>query len=281
MGQDLKGNSDKQNPGDNANRSVEDDMSSHQPVDGLAENGKRGVSRRDVAKAGVSAPLLMSLFSRPAWGGGICSVSALASGNASGRHDDDDCTGYGCTPGFWKNNLLAWQGTGFSPGTQVFRDGKPTKEWTTDGATPFSAVFGFAPAIGDDFTTMLDVMLEHELEGALGTYENHLVAAVLNAASSSLYGSTVIQIVEVAKAVHYGTEYQGRYITQSEFMAVLVNMNESGECFLNAKGECAPGFVEHEGTCVPSCKRGERFDMNSMSCVLLDDWDETCRGVED
>lgn len=282
MGQDLKGNPQNKT-GDHTDCPEGAQMAS-QAMDGRSEESGKGVSRRDVAKAGAAAPLLMSLFSRPAWGGGVCSVSSLASGNASGRHDDDECNGNGCTPGFWKNNLVAWLGTGYSPGTQVINeDGKATKEWTTEGATTFASVFGFPPVIGDNLTTLLDVMLEHELAGSTGTYENHLVAALLNAAKApAIFGSTVTQIIEVAYAVRMGTPYQGRIITESEFHQLLANMNESGQCFLNAHGECAPGYVSHEGMCIPSCKQGERFDLNSNACVLLTNWDpDIHQGIED
>ncbi|WP_439136405.1 hypothetical protein, partial [Pseudomaricurvus sp.] len=266
MGQDLKDNLDKQ--------------ASEKEVHRTGVN--QTVTRRNMAKAGMTAPLLMSLFSRPAWGGGVCSVSALASGNASGRHDDG-CKGSGCTPGFWKNNTLAWQGTGFSPGSQVKKKGQRIKEWTTADATPFSSVFGFSPAVGNDETSLLDVLLQHHLRGSYGTYENHLVAALLNAAKApSVYGATVVQIVELAQSVRSGVPYQGRVIDQGEAFGLVVKMNEAGDCFLNAKGDCGPGYVEVNGQCMPSCKDGERFDVNSQSCVLLQDWDpKTCKGVDD
>lgn len=282
MGQDLKGNLEEQSSGDKVDGGGKE-IVTQKPVNQKNDAIEKGVSRRDVAKAGVAAPLLMSMFSRPAWGGGVCSVSSLASGNASGRHDDG-CTGNGCTPGFWKNNLIAWQGTGYSPGSKVKRKGKSTREWTTGNATPFSIVFGFEPGIGGgDSTTLLDVLLEHELRGSTGTYENHLVAALLNAAKApAIFGATVVQIVELAQAVRMGAPYQGRIIDERECFELLVKMNEAGDCFLNAHGQCAPGYVEYEGTCIPSCKYGERYDVNSNTCVLLQEWDpKTCKGVDD
>lgn len=250
------------------------------------EKGARGISRRDVAKAGTAAPLLMTLLSRPAWGGGVCSVSALASGNASGKHEKG-CSGNGCTPGFWKNNLQAWQGTGFSPGRRVTnKKGKKVKEWTTEGATTFGSVFGFEPAIDNRGTTgsptLLDVLLDHHLAGSLGTADSHLVAALLNAAKApSIFGASTTQIIELARAVHWGLPYQGRIIEHREYFELLTRMNEAGNCFLNAHGHCAPGYVEHEGRCIPSCKQGYRYDLNSNQCVSLGDWNDTCKGIND
>jgi len=231
------------------------------------------ISRRKLAKAGVTAPIIMSLFSRPAWGV-ACSPSSLASGNASGRHQED-CDN-GCTPGFWKNNLLAWQGTGYSPGVCVrWRNGK-CKEWSTQGATTFQEVFGFAPSIANidpSPLSLLDVMLGHEQAGSIGTYENHLVAALLNAAKAPyIYGATVDQIIALAHCVSTGLPYQGHSVSYQEVFDLLVRMNESGTCFLNAHGQCGPGYVEHEGQCIPCCRDGWQFDMNSGSCIKTTDW---------
>lgn len=249
------------------------------------EKTARGITRRDVARAGTAAPLLMTLLSRPAWGGGVCTISALASGNASGRNERD-CKGNGCTPGFWKNNLKAWQGTGFSPGRQVTRNGKKVREWTTRGGTTFVSVFGFEPAIGtagaSGSPSLIDVLLDHSMAGNLGTADCHLVAALLNAAKApSIYGATTTQVIQLARAVHFGTPYEGRIIDQQEYFDLLSRMNEAGKCFLNAHGQCAPGYVEHDGRCIPSCKPGFRFDLNSNQCVALEDWNDTCKGIDD
>ena len=251
-----------------------DDPSNQKRETDAGQDGQ-GISRRNLAKAGAAAPIVMSLFSRPAWGV-ACSPSSLASGNASGRHQDD-CDGNGCTPGFWKNNLLAWQGTGYSPGVCVrWRNGK-CKEWSTQGATTFQDVFGFPPSIGNSDPSpisLLDVMLEHEQTGSVGTYENHLVAALLNAAKAPfIYGTTVDEIIELARCVEGGLPYKGYQVTRAEVFEMLVRMNEAGTCFLNAHGQCAPGYVEHEGQCIPCCRQGWKFDLSSGQCIKEDEWD--------
>ncbi|MGH1373997.1 MAG: hypothetical protein ACRBBW_18295 [Cellvibrionaceae bacterium] len=240
------------------------------------DSGGAGISRRNLAKAGAAAPIVLSLFSRPAWGV-ACSPSSLASGNASGRHQSD-CDGNGCTPGFWKNNLLAWQGTGFSPGTGIRWKHGRCVEWNTVGATTFFDVFGFRPAISTSSSSaisLLDVMLEHQQASSEGTYENHLVAALLNAAKAPyIYGATVDEIVELARCAHNGIPYQGHQVTRQELFDLVVRMNEAGSCFLNAHAQCGPGYVEHDGQCIPSCRDGWQFDMTSGQCVKTSEWDD-------
>jgi len=233
------------------------------------------LNRRQLARVGVGAPVLMSLFSRPVWGL-ACSPSGMMSGNVSG-HDHDDCDGRGCTPGFWKNNLEAWSDTGYSPGMcdDDIGGGGKCKEWSTEGGSIFRVVFGFDPAISPpsdpympSVLTLLDVMLEHELAGSIGTYENHLVAALLNAAKAPfIYGATAKQIIDLGYAVETGELYEGVMISLDDLFALLVNMNEAGECFLNAHGDCAPGYVEYDGACIPCCKVGESFDFETGQCV--------------
>jgi hypothetical protein len=111
--------------------------------------------------------------------------------------------------------------------------------------------------------SMLAVMLDHEEAGNIGTYENHLVAAVLNAdAAPDLYGATVQQILDTLTMVDNGQ------IAQQDFFDTLVAMNEAGECFLNAQGFCADGYVSNEvGECIPSCEGGQAFDFCSETCV--------------
>lgn len=255
----------------------EDNVRTTASAESSGDSKASGISRRDLAKVGASAPILLSLFSRPAWGV-ACSPSSLASGNASGRHQED-CDGNGCTPGFWKNNLLAWQGTGISPGICVGWKNGRCKEWSTKDATIFEDVFGFPPSISGGSTTsisLLDVMLDHEQSGSVGTYENHLVAALLNAAKAPyIYGATVDEIVELARSVNFGTPYQGYSVTRQELFDLVVRMNEAGSCFLNAHGQCGPGYVEYEGQCIPCCRDGWRFDVSSGQCIKASEWDSS------
>ena len=86
----------------------------------MSENKKPSESlpklgRRKLLKGAVgSAPLLITLASRPAWGGNVC-WSGIQSGNVSG-HRHDECTG-GRTPGYYKVNVLPHGG---DPGWPTF-----------------------------------------------------------------------------------------------------------------------------------------------------------------
>jgi hypothetical protein len=80
-------------------------------------------TRRRFAKAGLAAPVILTLASRSVWAtdtpgaGGACTPSALASAtHVSHRpgEDPEECL-FGCSPGFWKNaGPGAWDLTGFS-----------------------------------------------------------------------------------------------------------------------------------------------------------------------
>jgi len=65
--------------------------------------------RRSVTKAGIVAPVVLTLASKSALGGDRfnlrCSISGDMSGNAS-HPDEDRCEG--CTPGYWKTHPENW-----------------------------------------------------------------------------------------------------------------------------------------------------------------------------
>jgi len=232
-------------------------------------------SRRKFTTAGLTSPVIMSLFSQPAWSAVACSPSGLVSGNVSGQGAEPiDCTGRGrgCTPGFWKNNPAAWiTATQFIPGQCVEWQGQGCKQWNTGSGTKFIDVFGI-PSVMDVVSgdgsvenpkSMLAVMLDHEEAGNIGTFENHLVAAVLNAdASPEIYGTTVQSILEALAAMDAGQ------ISFGDLFDTLVAMNEAGSCYLNANGFCSDGMVSNElGECIASCEGGQRYDYCTETCV--------------
>ncbi|MET0081735.1 MAG: hypothetical protein ABW079_01890 [Sedimenticola sp.] len=79
-------------------------------------------SRRRLAKAGLAAPVIMSLASRSALATterNFCTISGWGSVHPSGRPDDQRCAGR--SPGFWGTywsgpTATAWARTGFDPG---------------------------------------------------------------------------------------------------------------------------------------------------------------------
>lgn len=231
-------------------------------------------SRRKFTKGAFAAPVLASLVSTPVWGtgggGGACSISGLRSGNTSSARDRT-CKTNGCTPGFWKTRLDAWPCAGYNPGTCKTKDQKGRcTEWNTSTGDTFDFAFGFdfplAPGKG---YTLLDVMLDHKYWGSHGTFYNHLVAALLNASCSPFaYGATAQQVIDLAKDL----DDQGGNIRWRDAHEVIVRMNEAGNCFLNAHGDCqgdlqraviAPG----EEYCIPACQDGYHYDVNTHQCV--------------
>lgn len=79
-----------------------------------AEVNGANLSRRKFAKAGlISAPVLMTLASRPALGAYQCSVSGAISGNLSNIDDSISCGSK--SPGWWKNNADSiWLAAGYT-----------------------------------------------------------------------------------------------------------------------------------------------------------------------
>lgn len=83
-------------------------------VESVADTVRKSTERRRrLMLGGVSAPLLMTIASRPAWAGGeTCTPSALASANLSGQHTQGGC---GKSAGFWSVKQHVWP-DGISPG---------------------------------------------------------------------------------------------------------------------------------------------------------------------
>ncbi|MEW5769106.1 MAG: hypothetical protein AB1831_01960 [Pseudomonadota bacterium] len=223
--------------------------------------------RRRLSKVALATPVVASLAARPAL---ACSVSGFMSGNTSPGHKDPRCEGYGCTPGFWKNNPEVWAlRTSYSAGT--CKKANPSgncQEWEIGGtklgdiltcANPFTQVSSsdYLLAI---FTKGLD-------NGGNPTTDYadvcHYIAAILNAAASEAsYGSSVAEVqAALCKAV---TEGKVNYFTTT----LLAGLNERG-CMFDAHGNCETNFVLSGGTCIPACPTGQSWDATTMSCKVI------------
>lgn len=127
-------------------------------------------SRRRLFGAGVAAPIVLSMSSRTAWGGGLCGPSAFNSMTFSSHAPQayvDDCTASaGKGPSYWKNNPTEW--VGYVSGALI------------DGGTlsPLSAG-------GQTMSEVLDGVVSD----ATASIEAHGIAALLNASASlNLFG---------------------------------------------------------------------------------------------
>ncbi|MES9869284.1 MAG: hypothetical protein ABW149_06235 [Sedimenticola sp.] len=99
------------------NKEIRSQERSQEPVTGSSVDQ----TRRRLTKAGLAAPVIMSLASRPALANtrNFCTISGWGSVHPSGRPEDHTCEGR--SPGFWKTywagpTAAAWALSGFNPG---------------------------------------------------------------------------------------------------------------------------------------------------------------------
>lgn len=126
--------------------------------------------RRRIAKAGLLAPVIMTLASRPSWGAN-CTVSGMYSGNLS--NPTDSCEGN--SPAFWRDQAI---------------NGGSWPSYTSD--TLFSTDNSLLQAVFEsdlnyNGKTLLEVLGGSDsLDPTLDTLGAHTVAALLNAADPSI-----------------------------------------------------------------------------------------------
>jgi hypothetical protein len=219
------------------NKHREDPAASDPPGTGSSPDG----SRRRFTAIGLGAPVILTLFSRPVWGQVNCSLSGeILSGNVSDAQDQ--CTaGFGCTPGFWKNNPQAWGCTGYSPGTCAEFDPRGTncQRWDGTTGTQFAAVLGRPSAFGD---SLMEVLNNRAAQGSL---DWHMAAAALGAACTSFdYGVTVEQLRDAYNIAQANGQL-------AQLKDILDYMNNRG-CPIDSHGNCEAGFTTNEaGDCIP------------------------------
>lgn len=206
------------------------------------------LTRRSLYKASLAAPVILSAASRSAWGTEFCSISGFMSGNLS-QPGGEDCSGVGCTPGFWKNNYIPWVCAGYNPGTCKKKvngtytvvpllechGGNPVIEASTGNT--WGDMFSCPPPSGYDFTsaTPLITILQSTGNGSDGLNDfnlpQHAVAAVLNASClGEDYGPSPAEVIAAVCDVLSS----GDVIRQEAFKNTLVRMNERG-CPLGAQ----------------------------------------------
>lgn len=224
--------------------------------------------RRRLGKLALATPVLVSL---PARGTQACSVSGFISGNQSPGRGDYTCAGYGCTPGFWKNQPDVWFRTGvYSSGHCArFGNGGKCDEWQVGGTTLaqiLTCTNPFGVSSGD---YLLDILLKGVGNGndLTNGYADvcHYIAAILNAASTPAYGSTVAEIQQGLCIASQRVPSEVNYYTT----VLLARLNERG-CMYDAHGSCTQGFVFNTASpkqCIPACPQGQHFDPVSVRCV--------------
>lgn len=187
--------------------------------DDKLEENRQGIDlgRRGIAKAGVVAPVLMTLSSKSAFGlGRECTPSNLASGNLSSPVDYDTCGG--CTPGYWGSAPHAdYEGAGRAAGgVEKFKDiflYTPNTSCTDTAGGALSDCLNVTPfADGDALWQVVDnpvgstINPDHTVFNAMGNHANwkgmlkelgrQAVAAYLNALHPNVaYSLTPGQVI--------------------------------------------------------------------------------------
>lgn len=220
-------------------------------------------SRRRLSKAALAAPIVASLSARPAM---ACSVSGFISGNTSPGRTPPTCQGYGCTPGFWKNNPEVWLRTGgYSAGSCGKRKANGDCEEWIIGGTKLADILTCANPFNVSASEYLLAILKEGVGGSGYADVCHYIAAILNAAATPAYGSTVAEIQQGLCIASTSTPNQVNYYTT----VLLAKLNERG-CMYDAHGNCEKDFVLNTGSpkqCIPACPTGTHFDPVSVRCV--------------
>lgn len=147
------------------------------------------LSRRRFTKAGLAAPVLMSLASRPVWGR-ECTASAMASFAMNQSVPIDLSTCDGCSPGYWNHPNACWDATGFVR-TQTFAD-----------------AFGY-DLIGGTFTQdeldLLNSMLQDLFPEGNGSMLRKVFRAALSAALSAAHPLVPVNLTvnDVVMKLHF------------------------------------------------------------------------------
>lgn len=171
-------------------------------------------SRRKLSKLGlVVAPTLLMVANRPAWGGGVCSPSILASGNLSAHPDQVNCK-EGCSPGYWGHAWHAdWGETGCGKTDfDYFSDkfGYPRTMDKDEGPFPEKSMFA---VVSKDLSK--DYCDTHKISNNLKQAGFHAVAAYLNAAHPAIATDYSVDevITDFVNAHKYGdySWFLGKY----------------------------------------------------------------------
>jgi len=172
-------------------------------TDAVGKDGVTSDSRRRFTRAGIGVSAIFTLASRPVLAGQCFTPSAAVSGNLSTHGTPPMCSGR--SPGFWKENTSAWQGTNIDPGTCTSTTGNScnnVKNWS--GGTSFHSYFsGNLFTINND-QTKLSMMQVLQLHNSTSGYPDdpdnlgaHIVAALLNAISGFTPVLTQAQVVNM------------------------------------------------------------------------------------
>lgn len=172
----------------------------------VVKDGVTSDSRRRFTQAGIGVSAIFTLASRPVLAGQCFTPSAAVSGNLSTHGTPPSCSGR--SPGYWKENTSAWQGTNIDPGNCASTTGKScnnVQNWS--GGTLFHPYFSGATFMinVNNVSTSLSMMQVLQLNNGASNPSGypkdpdnlgaHIVAALLNAISGFTPVLTPTQVV--------------------------------------------------------------------------------------
>lgn len=176
-------------------------------VDGSHHNSQSvDKSRRRLFGAGVAAPVVLSLASRNAWAGRMCSPSAFNSMTFSSHHPDEAAVcaqPSGSSPATWLQSQT-WPSSferdlvvphGEDPGVFAASKGYGLGFYQASNGTHYVRTSSFVGEFGAGSLTtasLMEVLLEGLGSQSVGGYtmEQHAVAALLNSAAGTAEPAT-------------------------------------------------------------------------------------------
>jgi hypothetical protein len=209
--------------------------------------GAPRTSRRRFGKAGLAAPVIMTLASRPVWAvGRQCTVSALASANPSKPVDESTCQA--CSPSYWHQSNACWpvdwnRGTPFhvqfSYDLQYYESLRDQNQSVAPGCTAYADIV-------DVLETPLDGFGDNGLQ-PLSKAMHGVLSAMLNAVHPNVpFVLTTGQILSQLDAVFPGPrplDVEKPTAPNSDLNALARSFGDywdelSDECILPNNGNC-------------------------------------------
>ncbi len=172
----------------------EDKIETSAPTDGKpATHYHPDPWRRRLTKAGLTAPLILTIASRPVWAMN-CTESGMMSGNLS---EVGLCGGEGLSPGFWQNHTDQWH-PNYPPDAE-FNLVFGVDAWPT--GTTLLEVIDHVPPKAPSQEGIDGIVPDNCTVAACQNLVNqlgfHSVAALQNAATSVSFDFTVDQVIQM------------------------------------------------------------------------------------
>lgn len=217
-----------------SNKEIEDSNTDTDKSTVSDDSSHSSSRRRLLKKAGVVAPVVLTLANRPAWGGQMLCWSGFQSGNLSG-HNHHSCRD-GRSPGYYKSNVLVGGGPGWPAG---YDHGCSAGEIKSNGA----------------ITTVCKERITSSVIGD-GSLQGTKFGEVFVAASGDLANATLMQVLWLlpgsfafhAVATFFNAVHEPNdYVFQPQIVLDIVNDILSSGSYTDSNGQI---WSETEMKCV-------------------------------